>query len=591
MALDSPMLEAVLRDVDSGALQLPDFQREWKWDDERIKALLSTVTLNYPLGVIMTLKTSGRPPFKARPLSGALADGRKTLPGQLLLDGQQRITSLYQALFCGQPVETRDSRGKELKRWYYIDIEKAITPDYDRDDAIVSVPESKRLTEDFGRRVTLDVSTQSKECEAGLFPLHAVFDTDKTFSWMMEYVQSGGTKALWPKFVQRVLNNVQSFQIPTISLDTGTPKEAVCAVFERVNTGGVVLNVFELLTATYAGDDSHVPEYHLPAVWSEIRKDLCTKFPVLGNPDREDVGISSSDFLQAISLVRTYRRKKSGRGNAVACKRKELLDLPLADFIELAPLLKDAFGWVGEFLDRQHIFSTDDVPYRTQLIPLAAVRALLGELTDGVEMAAQLERWYWCGVLGEMYGGSTESRFSRDVEQLIDRAGEPDTVIEASFRAGRLDTLTTRNSAAYKGIFALIMKAGARDWYYSEGPMDQSIVIGQYVDIRQIFPKNWFARNRSANDPHMASIVNKTMLSYRASRSMTGAPSMYIRVMAKESGYPEAWFDDVLASHQIDPEALAADDFDAFYRLRSEALLQLVEQAMGTKVGRAEATE
>ncbi|MEI5035394.1 DUF262 domain-containing protein [Streptomyces sp. S1A(2023)] len=66
MALDGPSLGKMLDDVAVGRIQLPDFQRQWKWDDDRISALLATVTLDYPLGVAMTLETGGEAQFKAR---------------------------------------------------------------------------------------------------------------------------------------------------------------------------------------------------------------------------------------------------------------------------------------------------------------------------------------------------------------------------------------------------------------------------------------------------------------------------------------------------------------------------------------------
>jgi uncharacterized protein with ParB-like and HNH nuclease domain len=118
MPFESPDwdLGDLLKDVSTGVVQLPDFQREWKWDDERIRSLLATVTLGYPMGVVMTLETGGDGArFKPRPLGGVeLAKNRE--PGQLLLDGQQRLTSLFQALKSGLPVHTFDSRGKRLVR-------------------------------------------------------------------------------------------------------------------------------------------------------------------------------------------------------------------------------------------------------------------------------------------------------------------------------------------------------------------------------------------------------------------------------------------------------------------------------------------
>src|SRR5436305_8828198 len=137
VALDSPKLQEVLDGVAGGKIQLPDFQREWKWDDDRIRALLATVTLDYPLGVVMTLATGGNAQFKARPLAGTEVSVDR-VPEQLLLDGQQRLTSLYQALRSDQPVETVDARGRKLQRWYYIDIAASVRAGADREDAIVS---------------------------------------------------------------------------------------------------------------------------------------------------------------------------------------------------------------------------------------------------------------------------------------------------------------------------------------------------------------------------------------------------------------------------------------------------------------------
>jgi len=273
VTLDNRKLGDILAEVGSGTIQLPDFQREWKWDDERIRALIATVTLNYPLGVIMTLETGGTSPFRARPLTGVELDETR-VPAQLLLDGQQRLTSLFQALFVDKPVETKDLRGRTLNQWYYIDIRKAVGPPADRDEAIVSVPADKRLKADFARKVTLDLSTREAEIAAGHFPLHIVFDGEAVNEWRWHFENQGAeSRGLWAKFDQ-VLDYVKGFQVPMIRLGSTTTMDAVCAVFERVNTGGVPLNVFELLTATYAGNQQYVGEsgdyYKLPETWADI---------------------------------------------------------------------------------------------------------------------------------------------------------------------------------------------------------------------------------------------------------------------------------------------------------------------------------
>ncbi|MFF4399081.1 DUF262 domain-containing protein [Streptomyces sp. NPDC001480] len=591
-ALDNVKLKDVLADVASGALQLPDFQRNWKWDDDRIRAIIATVTLDYPLGVVMTLQTGGATRFRSRTLTGARPDGNPSAD-LLLLDGQQRLTSLFQALWLDAPVETADARGKPIERWYYVDIAKAVGPPADRDEAILSVPVDKVLRTDFNRTVVLDLSTTEDECAAGLFPLHLVFDAQRVNQWKKAYIKADEDRNwdLWGQFDELVLQQVRAFQVPMIRLAASTSMDAVCAVFERVNTGGVPLNVFELLTATYAGDREYVERtgdyYQLPEVWRETKQALAGKYPVFGRLESGiENGLSSIDFLQAIALVRTWERKQEGVGTTVSCKRRDLLDLPLTDFIRLAPKLADAFAWVGDFLERQCIVRPGDLPYKTQLVPLAAVRAILDTAADGLGAEEKVEQWYWCGVLGEMYGGSTETRFTRDVEQLVpwirqdDRA--PDTVTDAFFFADRLDSLTTRNSAAYKGIYALLIKQGAVDWHFTAAPLNPARLDEYSVDLRQIFHKAWLKRGNSQGLP-TNSIVNKTPLSYRAAMDMTGAPASYLSTMVAASDMRPEWFDDVLATHLIDPEALRDNDYERFYNDRSKQLQDLVHAAMGKK--------
>ncbi|WP_405915414.1 DUF262 domain-containing protein [Streptomyces sp. NBC_00728] len=591
-ALDNVKLKDVLADVATGALQLPDFQRNWKWDDDRIRAIIATVTLDYPLGVVMTLQTGGTTRFRSRTLTGARPDGDPSAD-LLLLDGQQRLTSLFQALWLDAPVETADARGKPIERWYYVDIAKSVGPPADRDEAILSVPVDKVLRTDFNRTVVLDLSTTDDECAAGLFPLHLVFDAQRVNQWKKSYIKADEDRNwdLWGQFDELVLQQVRAFQVPMIRLAASTSMDAVCAVFERVNTGGVPLNVFELLTATYAGDREYVERagdyYQLPEVWREIKQGLASKYSVFGRLENGvENGLSSIDFLQAIALVRTWERKQSGVGTTVSCKRRDLLDLPLADFIRLAPKLAEAFAWVGDFLERQCIIRAGDLPYKTQLVPLAAVRAILDTTADSLSAEQKIEQWYWCGVLGEMYGGSTETRFTRDVEQLVPwiAQGEraPDTVTDAFFFTDRLDTLTTRNSAAYKGIYALLIKQGAVDWHFTDAPLSPGRLDEYGVDVRQIFHKAWLRKGNSQDLP-TNSIVNKTPLSYRAAMDMTGAPASYLSTMVAASDMRPEWFDDVLATHLIDPEALRDNDYERFYNDRSKQLQDLVHDAMGKK--------
>ena len=145
-------LESLLRQCGEGKIQLPDFQRSWVWAEDRILSLIASISSAFPIGALMTLESKpDSTSFARRPVQGAPAAARETKPEELLLDGQQRMTSLYQACMRRDVVETITPKNKLVKRWFYIDIQKALKADADRDDAIFSVPEDRRLKSNFDK--------------------------------------------------------------------------------------------------------------------------------------------------------------------------------------------------------------------------------------------------------------------------------------------------------------------------------------------------------------------------------------------------------------------------------------------------------
>lgn len=588
MPFESPdvPLGDLLKQVATGKIQLPDFQREWKWDTDRIASLIASVAQGHPVGVVMTLEVGGEGVnFAPKVLAGVKSSGVGA-PEQLLLDGQQRTTSLFQALYSGEAVATKDAREKKIKRWYFIDIAKAMGADADLEEAIVAVPDDKVIRDNFGRDVIADYSTTESQCRAEMFPVASIFDNAKSNAWMVAFLQLDtdgmpARLARWNEFQEQVLKQITDYMVPVIRLTKATPKEAVCTVFEKVNTGGVPLNVFELLTATFASDD-----FRLKDDWQDRRARL----------DRRAVlrSFENTDFLQVISLLATRARREdhlvAGKPPAeapgVSCKRKDILRLSLRDYQTWAEPVTKALDWCHEFLSHEHLFRSQDLPYRTQLVPLAALRVLLGNKADVHGTHALLRRWYWSGVLGEMYGGTTETRFARDVEQVLpwlEGGAEPGTVADANFRAARLITLKTRNSAAYKGVYALLMQADCLDWIKHQ-PMNMASFFDYKIDIHHIFPKDWCAKN-GIDHNRQESIVNKTAISFDTNRIIGGkSPAEYVKVLEKRAGVQAEDLDKVLRTHLLDPAALRAADFGTFFTRRRAGLIALMSEAMGKPV-------
>ena len=584
-------LKELLDDASSGKIQLPDFQRGWVWDDDRIRALLASISRGFPVGAIMTLEAGGEIRLKSRMIEGAgqPTEGR---PDAFLLDGQQRLTSLYQSLRHEGPVDTHDNRGRRIRRWYYIDMLAAMDPNVDREDAIISVPEDRKETRNFGREVVRDLSSRELEFEKHMIPTERLLDS--SLSWLFGYIghwqgrddehPDGGGFAFYERFNQEVMSQFSDYNLPVINLDKETPKEAVCTVFEKVNTGGVSLSMFELVTASFAAQDE---EFSLREDWSRRRNHLHGSYGALQ-------GIGGDQFLQAVALLTTQKRRiqaiAEGRSQnripAINCRKNDILGLDVSDYHEWADRVEEGFVKAAKFLHSQFIFTRYDVPYTTQIVPLAVLYVELGGALEPSMARAKLERWFWSGIFGEAYGGAVETQYGLDLAQVAGwvRGGtEPALVSEANFVPERLLSLRTRNSAAYKGLYALQMKSGAADWRTTER-LAFATWYQENIDIHHIFPVAWCD---SASPPIPSqlhnSIINKTPIDATTNRRIGGsAPSVYLRRL--RSDIAEDKLHEVLRSHWLNPELLATDQFGECFVERGEAMLELIGMAMGKPV-------
>lgn len=571
----------------NGEVQLPDFQRGYKWDDERIRSLLTTILMGHPLGVVMMLQTNNaQVRFKPKPIEGSGVPVG-TEPKWLLLDGQQRLTSLTQALTGDGVVATKDSRGKLLSRRYYLKIDDALADLERLDDAVISIPGDGIVKANFDRDIVLDLSTGEKERAEGYFPLRLLTDTLAASEWLFEL----DDKAVAQQVLACVVAPAAAYEIPAIALDESTSRAAVATVFEKVNTGGLPLNVFELLTATFAGDPhyyaQHGTDFRLNDDWQETKDNHFAGHRVL-------TALENTDFLQATTLLVTRERQLAATGErrpAISARRADILKLTLDDYLRWRDELRDGFVWASTFLADHHVFDPGFLPYPKQLVPLAAIKVILGHDADAHAIRKRVDQWFWCGILGELYGGAIENRFARDIEEVPDwvRGGAvvPRTVDDAVFVQSRLWTLRTRNAAAYKGMYALLLANGAKDWMFNQS-LGQVQYIDLAVDIHHIFPQHWCNEN-GVEMGARESIVNKTPIAARTNRIIGGkAPSKYLVQIQQTSQLDDADQDAVLATHLVDAHHLRSDDMPAFLAARAEALCVLVERAMGKPVPRAD---
>ncbi|MCF1742053.1 GmrSD restriction endonuclease domain-containing protein [Paradevosia shaoguanensis] len=586
-------LKALFEQIDSGKLQLPEFQRDYVWTEVAVVSLLASIAKGYPVGALLTLERGGEVSFKPRPIVGTPPP--KSDPETLLLDGQQRMTSLYQALYSKQPALMKDDRGNRRPVFFYLRVGKALEEGSNFEEAVEIVPAEKVRFTNFGRDISLDLRSPELEYEQGLFPLNQTFDPkDWLYGWRDHWKAQGRSEIydLEKALDRKIIDGIQRYEMPIIKLKKDNGREAVCTIFEKVNVGGVKLDAFDLVTAIYAGS----PEgFDLRADWMGADGAPGRSARIADGEPKGGVStkIASTDFLQACTILHTMELREQAKAVGkkdlqlpqVSCRRETMLSLPLEAYKKYADKVEAGFREASDFLNGQRILYQKDLPYPPQQVVLATFFAAAGKLANNADLRNRLSLWFWTGALCEYYGSATETKVARDVPQLVEwlleQAGASDVVSGLQFQTARLRSLRRRVSAAYKAFNALLMLEGCRD-FVSGKEFGLMTLRKSPVDVHHIFPQSW-CRNEGLDRGLFDSIINKTPLSADSNRYIVrgDAPSVYLRRIEDEHHISSAQLDDILRSHLINPDLLRADDFDGFIADREQRLAEVVQRATG----------
>ena len=472
-------------------------------------------------------------------------------------------------------VKTRKNTGsKDIYVYYYIDINKALNAleaGEDIDDAFVSVSEDKKKVVTSGK--SIDLTSPEKEYENFYFPCRYAFNPKQWERGLYNFGNDQYNRYL--EFSEKVIDPIQDYQLPLIVLDKGTDMDAVCLIFEKVNTGGVSLTVFDLLTAKYAASD-----FKLRKNWQGdgksigISQQLGEKFLL------KDV--EPKEFLQAISLRHT------GQSSEKAPSEKAMLSLPLDAYKELAPKIKQGFLSAADFLRKEGFTNHKAIPYRPQIVLLAAILSQFEDEKSWMvpKNHAHISRWFWCGVFGSGYKGGSHGRMVADYRAMLEwirtnyQSALPPTISDESFFADDLYTMKSRQNSAYKGLNALVARE-AEDFYFSAAIREMDEGELSALDIHHIFPKKWCRDNpEKVGDVDYDCIINKTLISSTANRKIGGkGPSQYLVDIGEDVELSADVMDKTLESHLIDPKALREDNFEGFFKARRDSLLELIKSA------------
>jgi hypothetical protein len=535
-------LLSLLDNLDSGQLALPDFQRSFVWAPEATRELLVSMIRSFPAGALLLLQ-GGSSTFKARAVEEA--PPLQVAPANLVLDGQQRLTSLYQAIYgVGQ------SR-------FFLDI-----------GALISGAEVNDVVRVFSTERAAPFEHLEAQARALMMPLSAVRGSGAG-DWRDRVVDLRDDED--PSEVRGLLRRVEAtfieplvqYSFPVTILPGNTELEAVCTIFETLNRTGKPLTPFELISARAFAGGLSLYDY-----WASARDN----FPILADFDVEPYYL-----LQVIALRLGLSAKRSSVLRMSADDIAGQWDDAVSDMASAVSLLRTQCGVpVSKWL-----------PYRPMLIPLAAAWREVASATGPASgaMRAKLKRWFWSACFTGEYESSSATLAERDAPILktwLLGGDEPPVVTQFTWNPERWRTITVKQQGLYRSTIALTLTEQPRD-FHTGVPLTHETIEASKVDDHHVFPRGYLAdvdRGREID-----SVLNHCLID-RATNIRIGkrAPSEYLAEIRAALG--GELLDGVLGSQMLprgSESPLLSDDFDGFLAWRRDRLNEALTEHAGER--------
>ncbi|NLH79075.1 MAG: DUF262 domain-containing protein [Acidobacteria bacterium] len=579
---DKDKLLGYIDDARTGKLCLPDFQRSFIWTRDQVADLVRSVLRRYFIGSLLLLRCDpDRPPFKPVCLRG-VPPVIKPRPDILVLDGQQRLSALLYAL-TAPDCALKDS---SQRRFFFIDLEKLLE-DSDDDEIVFD-----RSPKDLNGLDKLEM--QFREC---VLPCTSVMTNAGFRKWLdlyedflrsrseSEYCQfrSSEKRDSWIARITDFQTYLVTYvMLPQVRDDDSIAIGRICAIFEKLNSSGVDLSVYDLLTARL-----YRSEIKLHDLWDEACK-ACKRLDSWSE-SKADRGKFGVLVLRTLALLRNLDPKP-----------KNLINLNPDNFEEdwrsAAAAMNRAIA-ISENHDSDGfgVFDKKWMPATGLLPVMAALRHTIETYKLGEGPRSELRRWYWSSVFLERYSSAVETRSRRDYSEITEhwlRGGpEPSVFVEARQRVGSKDfsirDSATSSSSVYKGVFCMLAMAGAQDWQFGED------IKLQRLEDHHVFPKKYLHRHKVAEKSMVNTVVNRTLISDDTNGLIQDkAPSDYLHdsrllLMTEPDRFLNPHFIDADAAESMrraveamEPELLAGVYSD-FLRGREQSLIRKIRKLCG----------
>lgn len=547
-------LRHLLSEIHERELALPDFQRDFVWDPRATEELIESISRAFPAGSLLFMPWRENA-FSPRAIQGAPElDGVR--PQKLVLDGQQRLSSLYQA--CYGAGEYR----------YFVDFKPLLEDSADVEEAIFY----------RHRNSSKKYSTIEQQAQLLTLPLGVLFGGDGFHAWL-EAISShldlngdalAALRTALREAYERTVKPIEDYRFPVVELAASTSLEAVCSIFETLNRTGIRLSVFDLLAARF-----YAQHLDLRREWERT---------VAQHPIIEEFEINRYYVLQSVAL----RAKGS-------VKRGDVLDLSVKDVREHWDSVANGYSAALEMLREEcGVLTGKWLPYGYLLVPMAALWDQAIEVGGPASAAnrARLQRWFWCSGISASYDRAANTQAARDFAELqrwIGGGPEPTTVVDFTFEARRLREITPKQQSVYKALMSLVLRDKARDFHRGR-ELTAASIAARRVDDHHIFPRAYL--NPTGSEPAYPSqlvdcILNRTLIDADTNQRIgKRPPNEYMgEIRAELESAGDGVFQEVLDSHLLptgDGSPLIEADFSAFLDWREGRIAERIAELTGT---------
>lgn len=562
----------LISEIEKGIVKIPQFQRDFIWTKRKACKLMDSIVKGYPIGTFILWKTKER-------LRSIRNIGGIDLPEppdgdfiQYVLDGQQRLTSLF-TILKGLKI-TRSAAGTVDKKGGLSPAALAKLLDKMTPEKLQRLRDIlKAANEDDFSEMYVNL-TANDDDEIIIIDIENV---DKNNIIKLNDLLSGSLKKLanYPVELHEKIDTyrqrIQSYPFPAIIIKEA-PLDVATEIFTRINVGGVPLSVFEIMVAkTYDAEQN----FDLADKYNEL-------VARLAEADYET--ISPATVLQTVSVLLTKE-----------CSRKRILTLNKKKFIDIWNDTVDAIEHtVDYFRGFFRIPVSQLLPYNALIVPFAYFFHHHKDKPTG-DKQKYLQDFFWRCSLSGRYSSAVESKLAQDVKRidliLKDQLPKYDFAIDVSPEFIKNNGWFSAGRSYIKAMLCIFAHHQPKSFN------DNSIVQINNNWLKQansknyhhFFPKAFIEKKGTTFQAEGNHVLNITIVDdfLNKRKIRDNAPSIYMAKFAKHN--PD--IDSAMKTHLIDDLdefGIWTDEYDKFIDKRAlkvseELKKRIIAQAVDTQ--------